>query len=82
MGILHLVGNDTSYVVLSLFLCEIRLICISPPFAVAAILNLSQKTDLPWVDFGGLFYLDILYPKEHISIGMGLITFFSNLSVS
>ena len=45
---------------------------------MAAILNFSKKMHLPWVDFGGLFYLDIWYPKEHVSSGMALITFFSN----
>ena len=45
---------------------------------MAAILNLSKKRHFPLVDFGGLFYLDIWYPKEHVSSGMALITFFSN----
>ena len=45
---------------------------------MAAILNLSKKRYLPLVDFGGLFDLDIWYPKEHVSSGMALITFFSN----
>ena len=45
---------------------------------MAAILNLSQKRHLPLVDFGGLFNLDIWYPKEHVSSEMAFITFFSN----
>ena len=45
---------------------------------MAAILNLSQKRHLPLVDFGGLFPLDIWYPKEHVSSEMAFITFFSN----
>ena len=45
---------------------------------MAAILNLSQKRHLPLVDFGGLFNLDIWYPKEHVLSEMAFITFFSN----
>ena len=43
---------------------------------MASILNLSQKRHFPWVDFGGLFDLDIWYPKEHVSSGMAWITIF------
>ena len=72
MGILNLVGNDISYVVLSCFVAKLDSF-VFPAFRGGGHFEFEPKTDLPLVDFGGLFYLDIWYHKEHISSGMALI---------
>ena len=73
MSILNVVGNDTSYVVLSYFVAKLdSFVCLA--FRGGGHFEFEpKKTDLPWVDFGGLFYLDICYPKEHILSVMALI---------
>ena len=81
MGILSLVGNDTSYVVLSCFVANLDSF-VFPAFRGGGHFEYEPKTGFAIGGFGGLFYLDIWYPKEHISRGMALITFVSNLSVS
>ena len=49
---------------------------------MAAILDLGQIEDLPWVDSGGLFFLFLHTSNEFISGEKPLLTFLSNLSRS
>ena len=49
---------------------------------MAAILDLAQNEDLPWVDSGGLFFLFLHTSNELISGEKLLLTFLSNLSRS
>ena len=49
---------------------------------MAAILDLAQNEDLPWVDSGGLFFLFLHTSIEFISGEKPLLTFLSNLSRS
>ena len=46
---------------------------------MAAILDLAQNEDFPWVDSGGLFFLFLHTSNELISGEKPLLTFLSNL---